>query len=153
MIFLWRLRMSRIIVSINWWWWNFVVCVLMASWNRDASELHYWPLWGEPTGPMNSPHRGLVIRSNTEFPCYQHGQPVEQTIKLHHQPHDCLTVYWKRKSKKTSKLRVTGLCEGNSPVTGDFPAHRASNAEKVSIWWRHHAVSINLLTKILSNGW
>ena len=25
---------------------------------------------------------------------------------------------------KTSKLRVTGLCEGNSLVTGEFPAHR-----------------------------
>ena len=24
-------------------------------------------------------------------------------------------------------------------VTGEFPAQRASNAEKVSIWWRHHA--------------
>ena len=40
--------------------------------------------------------------------------------------------------KKTSKLRVTGLCEWNSPVTGEFPAQRASNAENVSIWWRHH---------------
>ena len=27
---------------------------------------------------------------------------------------------------------------GNSPVTGEFPAHMASNAENVSIWWRHH---------------
>ena len=27
---------------------------------------------------------------------------------------------------------------GNSPVTREFPAHRASNAENVSIWWRHH---------------
>ena len=35
-------------------------------------------------------------------------------------------------------LRVTGLCAGNSPVTGEFPAHMASNAENVSIWWRHH---------------
>ena len=26
-----------------------------------------------------------------------------------------------RRSKKTSKLRVTGLCVGNSPVTGEFP--------------------------------
>ena len=26
----------------------------------------------------------------------------------------------------------------NSPKTGEFPAQRASNAEKVSIWWRHH---------------
>ena len=38
---------------------------------------------------------------------------------------------------KKSKLRVTGLCEGNSPVTGEFPAQRASNAENVSTWWRH----------------
>ena len=31
-------------------------------------------------------------------------------------------------------------CEGNSPVTGEFPAERAIKAENVSIWWRHHAV-------------
>ena len=31
------------------------------------------------------------------------------------------------------------LLWGYSPVTGEFPAQRASNAEKVSIWWRHHA--------------
>ena len=56
-----------------------------------------------------------------------------------HQPHDCLLNRWfRRRSKKTSKLRVTGLCAGNSPVTGEFPAQRASCAENVSIWWRHH---------------
>ena len=49
-----------------------------------------------------------------------------------------LNRFFRRRSKKTSKLRVTGLCEGNSPVTGEFPAQRASNAENVSIWWRHH---------------
>ena len=27
-----------------------------------------------------------------------------------------------------------------SPATGGFPPQRASNAENVSIWWRHHAV-------------
>ena len=43
-------------------------------------------------------------------------------------------------SKKTSKLRVTGLCVGNSPGTGEFPAQKASNAENVSIWWRHHVM-------------
>ena len=41
-------------------------------------------------------------------------------------------------SKKISKLHVTGFCEENSPVTGEFPSQRASNAENVSIWWRHH---------------
>ena len=56
-----------------------------------------------------------------------------------HQPHDCLlNRLFRRRSKKTSKLRVTGLCEGNSPVTDDFPTQRVSNAENVSIWWRHH---------------
>ena len=38
-----------------------------------------------------------------------------------------------RRSKNTSKLRATGLCAGNSPVTGEFPAQMASNAENVSI--------------------
>ena len=58
-----------------------------------------------------------------------------------HQPHDCLLNHlFRRRSKKTSKLRVTGLYEGNSPVTGEFPAQSASNVEYVSVWWRHHAV-------------
>ena len=56
-----------------------------------------------------------------------------------HQPHDCLlNRSFGRRSKKTTKLRVTGLCVGNSPVTGEFPAQMASDAENVSIWWRHH---------------
>ena len=57
----------------------------------------------------------------------------------HHQPYDCLlNRLFRRRSKKTSKLRVTGLCVGNSPGTGEFPAQMASNAENVSIWWHHH---------------
>ena len=47
-----------------------------------------------------------------------------------HQTHDCLlNRLFKRRSKKTSKLCATGLCEGNSPVIGEFPAQMASNAE------------------------
>ena len=41
------------------------------------------------------------------------------------------TIYSRRRSKKTSKLRVTGLCEGNSPVTGEFPAQRAPITQKM----------------------
>ena len=56
-----------------------------------------------------------------------------------HQPHDCLlNRSFRHRSKKTSKLRVTGLCAGNSMVTGEFPAQMASDAENASIWWRHH---------------
>ena len=42
---------------------------------------------------------------------------------------------FRHRSKKTSKLSITGVCEGNSPMTGEFPAQRARNAENVSIWW------------------
>ena len=64
-----------------------------------------------------------------------------------HQPHDCLlNCLFKRRSKKTSKLRVTDLCVGNSPVIGELPAQRASNVEKVSIWLRHHGVAATWLS-------
>ena len=68
-------------------------------------------------------------------------------ILWHHNEHDgisndrhlgCLLRLFKRTSKKTSKLCVTGLCERNSPGTGEFPSQRASSAKNVSIWWRHH---------------
>ena len=32
------------------------------------------------------------------------------------------------------QLRVTGFCVGYSPVAGEFPAYRASNAEKCFIF-------------------
>ena len=52
-----------------------------------------------------------------------------------HQPHDCLrNRLFRRKSNKTSKLRVTDLCAG----TSEFPAQMVSNTENVSIWWCHH---------------
>ena len=49
------------------------------------------------------------------------------------------SIVYSDADKKTSKLRATGLCEGNSPGTGEFPAQMASNAENVATWWRHHA--------------
>ena len=58
-----------------------------------------------------------------------------------HLRHDCLLKHlFRRRSKKTSKLRVTVLCERNSPVTGEIPVQRVSNAKNVSIWWRHHGI-------------
>ena len=73
-----------------------------------------------------------------------------------HQPPGCLlNRLFRRKSKKTSKLRVTGLCAGNSPGIGEFPAQMASYAENVSIWWRHHVyvVSIMSVGVVTCNAW
>ena len=41
-------------------------------------------------------------------------------------------------SKKTSKHRVTGLCAGNSPVTGEFPAQMVSNGRAFGPNKSHH---------------
>ena len=48
------------------------------------------------------------------------------------------TVYSGVDQRKHQSSPVTGLCAGNSPVPGELPAQMASNAENVSIWWRHH---------------
>ena len=61
---------------------------------------------------------------------------IHISLRWRHNGRDC--SLFRRRSKKTSQFRVTGLCAGISPGTGEFPAQMASNAEYVSIWWRHH---------------
>ena len=68
-----------------------------------------------------------------------------------HQPHDCLlNNLFRRRSNKTSKIRITGLCEVNPPVIGGIPSQWASNAENVSIWWRHRAFVLKEVGMIFS---
>ena len=56
-----------------------------------------------------------------------------------HQPQNCLlNRLFRRRSKKTAKLRVTGLCAGNSPGTGESP-HKWPVTQKML--WRHHEVN------------
>ena len=64
---------------------------------------------------------------NSYPPQWRHN---ELDCALNHRRLDCLLkCLFKRWSKKTSKFRLAGLCEGNSLETGEFPAQRASNAE------------------------
>ena len=66
---------------------------------------------------------------------------IERDGVSNHQPHDCLLKrLFRQRSKETAELRVTDLCAGNSPVAGEFPPRMASNAENVSVWWRHQGV-------------
>ena len=77
---------------------------------------------------------GVTNKQNT-----LHWRHNEHDGVSNHQSHDCLVNrLFRCKSKKTPQLRVTGLCAGISPVTGEFAAQRAGNAENVSIGWRHH---------------
>ena len=62
----------------------------------------------------------------------RHWRHNERNGVSNHWRLDCLlSCLFTRKSKKTSNLRVTGLCEGYLSVSGGFPSQRASNAEMV----------------------
>ena len=52
----------------------------------------------------------------------------------------CLTLVQAQITENIRAPRHWPLC-GISPVTGEFPAQKASNAGNVSIWWRHHGTS------------
>ena len=45
------------------------------------------------------------------------------------------TVYLGRDQRKHQSSASLALC---GEFTGEFPAQMASNAENISIWWRHH---------------
>ena len=85
--------------------------------------------------PQEESHLALQWRHN--------GRDGVSNYEPHHRLLNCLFM---RRSKTASKLRVTGLCEGNSSVTSEFTTQRASKAESASFWWRHHEVAFSCFT-------
>ena len=86
----------------------------------------------------------LRIRISSNIITLQWRHNESGSASNHQRLHCLLNCRFRRRWKKTSKLRVTGLCLGNSPVTGHFPTQKASKAENVSIWWRHHQVAVDV---------
>ena len=102
-----------------------LICAWASGWtnNRGACDLrrqraHYeWHHYND-----------IVLRAMSTL----HWRHNGREFISNDQSYGCLLnrLFW-RILKKTSKLRVTGLCKGNSPGTGEFPAQMASNADKV----------------------
>ena len=98
-----------------------------------------WYLWRTPVGLVS-----IVLVYSPMFMCLLDQDSLRWRHNEHdsvsnHQHRDCfLHRLFRHRSKNTSKLRVTGLCAGNSPEAGEFPAQMANNEENFSIWWRHH---------------
>ena len=102
--------------------------------NSPARARYGWRLWVNKNVRVTSRWYYIIVILSIRY------SDVIMGVSNHH-PRDCLlNRLYRRGSKKTSKLRVTGLCAGNSPVTSEFPAQMASNAENVFIWWRHHVL-------------
>ena len=107
-------------------------------------------IWVMPYGVVQGKEHKRVMSGHKQNRKHrEHGLKSSQRhynecngISNHRQPNCLLNPDFKRRSKKTSKLRVIGLCEGNPPVTGGFPSQRASDAESISIWWHHHTFSM-----------
>ena len=90
--------------------------------------------------------RDTIICLLSKAPVSLRWRHNERHSVSNHQPHHCLLNHlFRRISKKTSKIHVNGLCVGNWPVTCEFPAQIASNAENISIWWRHHILHLREL--------
>ena len=135
----WNMNSVKYLFIWNYWIIYFVACIL------ECYELTH-------VLPLTRPHQRQSCMSgqallhhwlcNQKHPwgiCTLRWRHNDHAGVSNHRPHGCLlNRLYRRTSKKTSKLRVTGLCAGNSPGTGEFPAQMASYAENVSIWWRHH---------------
>ena len=57
-----------------------------------------------------------------------------------------LTIVYSTVYSSVDQTKHKSLRAGNSPVTDEFPAQMASNAENVSIWWRHHGIGYMIKT-------
>ena len=85
-------------------------------------------------------HYQIILDLSFSYTTFQWRHNERDSVSNHQSLGCLLSCLFRRRSKKTSKLRVTGRCAGNSPWTDEFPAQMANKAENVSIWWRHHDI-------------
>ena len=124
------------------------LCQMMYTWRKRKWKFYTMPVQFADGSFDSNVFLNIADTFGFKFGCLISIPASKQSLQWrnnecdgvsNHRRIDCyLSRLFKSRSKKTSKLRVTGLCDGNSPVAGKFPAQRASNAEKVSIWWYHH---------------
>ena len=136
---------------------NILRVMLFFQWNRSVNSLCNCQLeYNIRRSSGKTRYIFIVYQFSAHFPfviTYAMGQRLDlwksrsalrrrhnkgNGVSNHRRLNLLLNILFRHKLKKTSKVRVIGLCEANSSVTGEFPAQWASNAENVSIWWRHH---------------
>ena len=128
-------------------WYFYVESALGLFWYKDVllryRDFHYKdrPVRYLPAALPACPTQSLRWRHNGRDSVSNH-QPLHRLFKR----------LFRRRSKKTSKLCVTGLCAGNSSGTGEFPAQMTSNAENVSIWWRHRVKNRSMILCTLKSS-
>ena len=133
-------RNNNVIIATSFWRNNDVIFQSRARWVSTAWFATRANIWG----PLIRASSRCLDGVRTLIISLQWHNNKRHGVSNHRRYGCSLSRLFRRRSKKTSKLCVTGLCEGNSPATGEFPAQGASNAENDSIWWRQHLPQILL---------
>ena len=90
----------------------------------QSNAVSHWLRMSPEIAPESlQPQRKVIIwKRFPHRPFSLHWRNNDHGGVSNHQPHDCLLdLLFRRRSKKTSKLRVTGLCAGNSPGPVNSP--------------------------------
>ena len=108
--------------------------------NREAGDLRRW-------GSSSTQRWCMTCRLGDLQVPLQWRHNGHDGVSNHHSPDCLLNRLFSRRSKKASKLCVTGLCVGNSPVTGrkwpvtrkmfpfDDVIMRLPRVYRISTWW------------------
>ena len=110
-----------------------VACVMSSLIGWDLAQLVFlWGLWSVCylLSALLGQHNGCDRVSN-----HQGGRGVASRLFTE------WFVQVQIKENIKALICVTGLCEGNSPVTGEFPSQRVRDVENFSIWWHNHVGS------------
>ena len=103
---------------------------------RPEELYHRWIRWWSVVSITDA---DLVSTIKTSWNAYQ----LTFIRSYHHSDviMSAVTSQIRRRSKKTSKLLVNGLCEGNSPMIGGFPTgpvtRKMFQFDDVSMWNSH----------------
>ena len=110
------------------WVWQYLVNLTGLEGPVNATVCKTEPIFKDLAKWQFCPGLDVLTETNIKYYSTLQWRHNESGGVSNHQRHDCLVNrLFKHRLKKTSKSRVTGLCEGNSPVTGAFPAQRASD--------------------------
>ena len=143
---------ARFVMVLMWhaWGWTYQFII-----TENVTSSSYSELFAIHVHTMLAVNRTSIHVNRV--PIKQHGAKTlewrhnERDSVSNHQPRDCLlNRLFRRRSKKASKLRVTGPCAGITPVIGELPTQMASNWENVCIWWCHHEMNIMEIRRIKS---
>ena len=105
---------------------------------ENIKALRHWPLWGEFTGTGEFPAQRASNAKNVSI-WWRH---CEFPQILRYRQNHCYTflasqAFMHALTKENIKAPRHWPLWGEFTGTGEFPAQKASNAENVSIWWRH----------------